>query len=252
MDSTGNARPFDYGAVCNLVTKHALGVLRAKVQNLDHHLKEIKEGAVRCDLYPDGTLLIEGGGSFDKLRNFIINQQLLASGGVWDSRGFLSLDPFPCKAYALWYTTDYRESLGELSFSVIFPSLHTYPTKDYRVEDLQITVVFRKRASAQVRKRFAACLSGWFKSVANRGMFGEGPIRSASNELRFRGRLVQFRLDASQSGQDTLNWLLLSVLNFGYEVSAVQRFIFDQETQLGIFVDSIDDSTLPEIYNLNQ
>ena len=162
---------------------------------------------------------------------------MLASGGVHDGLAFQSVDPFPSQTYALWVTEEYDESLGEDGFQVWFPALYTYPSRDYRLDDFPITVVFKRKPKGPIQSRFATLLTEWFRGVAKAGILGEGPIRSVSGEVQFRGALAQLRIDASDSGQHTLNWLLVAVLNFGYEVSRVQQFIFDQEKHLRLFVD---------------
>ena len=234
MDSDSSikgARP-DPPGFSNLVTKHALAILNDRLIDADRCLCEIKSQAERSVTYPDGSLLLEAGGSFEKLEQMIIQNQLMGEGGIWQPHGFASLEPFPDRIYMTWYTTEYRESLGELDLGIWDPKLHTYPSKDYRVEDLQISILFAQAAGERTRTRLAACLCTWFNSVDKEGMFGEGPISKASDELVFRGRLAQFRLDASRSGQDTLNWLFLTVLNFGYEVNIIQDFLFSQEKLL--------------------
>ena len=72
-------------------------------------------------------------------------------------------------------------------------------------------------------------------------------IEKVSNEVEFRGRVAQFRVNASRSGQDTLNWLLLSVLNFGYAVSQVSNLIFNQEKNLDFFIDRRLDTKLERL-----
>jgi hypothetical protein len=207
------------------------------------HLMKIQKEAARFGSYPDGTIMIQGGDSFVKLDRLIIKSQLLGEGGVWEGGAFAGLDPFSNLNYGMFYTTAYEESLGDDGFHVWFPKLHTCPTTDYQVDDFQITVQFRRRLGGRLRRRFARFLGEWFESVLREGSFGEGPIKWTSDQVVFRGRVAQFRLDASRSGQDTLNWLLICVLNFGYDVALVQDFIFDQEKQISRFVEPLEDIT---------
>lgn len=216
--------------VVNLLTGPALALLKTKCSNYVGVMDDLIGRANRVVTYPDGTLLLDGGGTFQFFRNMIIEHQLIASGGIEDSVGFLSLDPFPHKSYALWHTNEYGESLGEDGFRVWFPKIHTMPTSDYNITDLQISVIFKRPASAKNREEFKACLNRCLDSVCKQGVFGEGPILKASPIVVFRGAVAQFRLDASKSGQDTLNWILLSVLNFGHDVLGVTNFIFDHES----------------------
>lgn len=218
---------------CNLVSIHALHILQKKLPELE----QLEASAVRHGYYPDGTLLIEGPDVFKSLWELLPKRHLLVDGGVWQPNGFVGIEPLSAKSYTLWYTSDYRESLGELDFGIAFPSMWSCPTKDYQLGNFLISVAFKRVPTAEVRAQFALSLTRWFQSVSREGMFGEGPIKPASTELEFRGRLVQFRIDASRSGQDTLNWLLLFALNFGYEVSLVTNFIFDHEKKLQTFLE---------------
>ena len=237
--ATKEARQRLYWAFTNLFTSHALALLKQKRPDFELILDEIKSEAVRSVSYPDGTLLIEGGDSYLKLRSLLIKEQLFAHGGIWGGPAFESVEPFSRKAYKMWYTVEYAESLRD-DFNVIFPRMHTFPTSDYQISNLLITILFKRKPSQKVKKQFGEFLGQWFQSVANLGLFGEGPITKASDEVTVRGQVAQFRLDASKSGQDTLNWLLVSVLNFGYEVSAVEQFVFNHEKQLRTFLGPFD------------
>jgi hypothetical protein len=192
---------------------------------------------------PQGVPIIRTGRCSSKGQTHSISygnfclRRLWGEGGIWQPKGFGGLEPLSDKGYSLWYTTDYREGLGELDFSVVFPSMWACPTTDYRVENLLISIGFKRTPTRQIRSRFVAAMEHWFRSVSQHGVFGEGPIKPVLAQLDFRGRLVQFRIDVTQSGQDTLNWLLLSALNFGYEVSAVSDFMFDHEKQVQSFLD---------------
>lgn len=154
--------------------------------------------------------------------------------GIWQPHGFGGLEEFTrgLKGYMLFYTRDYREGLGELDFSVAFPGMLSQPTKDYKLHDLQISVGFKRKASSKTQRSFVQCLEKYFVSVSKAGVFDEGPLRLVSKEIEFRGHVAQFRVDASASGQDTLNWLLITALNFGYATSAVTDFIFDHDKDL--------------------
>jgi len=228
---------------CNLFTRHAIEVAARKMPGFGERLIWLAEETSRHGYYPDGTLLIEGENTTGMLLNFLARNRLLGSGdedGVWQPNGYGSLDPFPSKVCYLWYTAAYRESLGDFDFSILFPAICSRPTSDYQLENLQISVGFSRRPSVQVRRRFAAYLGEWFGSVSERGVFGEGPVMPVSWEVEFRGRWAQFWIDASKSGQDTLNWLLIWVLNFGYTVSRVADFAFDHKIEL-FLCETLDD-----------
>jgi hypothetical protein len=226
----------EYASIANLIVGSTLTLLRRKVPGFETQLESLRAAARRSAYYPDGTLLLEGGDTFIRFRNLLIREQVLASGGVHDCVGFQSIDPFPDQSYALWIPEEYEDNLGEPGFHVWFPRLYTYPSREYRLDDFPITVVFKRKPKPAIQSRFVAILASWFRGVSKEGILGEGPLRSVSKEVQFRGTLAQLRVDASSSGQNTLNGLLLSVLTFGHEVSPVKDFIFDQEKHLELFV----------------
>lgn len=213
-------------------------------------LNSLQNDAERYGRYPDGTLLFEGGDSFHRLWNAITASRLQENGvptpnllehGIWQPHGFGGLEEFRkgTTSYMLFYTRDYRESLGALDFSVVFPAIVSDPTRDYDLKNLQISVGFKRKVSQKTRRLFLESLKKYFDSVSKAGMFNEGPLRLASPEIAFRDRLAQFRIDASSSGQDTLNWLLITVLNFGYSTSLVEQFVFDHDKNLERFTGPI-------------
>ena len=213
-------------------------------------LAEIEASATRRECFPDGTRLIEGRGTFDQIWQMMLRNRLVGEGGVWHPRSFGSLERL-VKICVLWYTTEYRESLGELNLGIIFPNVGSNPTSACDRKNLLVTVGFCRKPSEEVSQSFIRCLGEFFRSVSRQGMFGEGPVRPRSSEVEFRGRVAQFRIDASNSGQDTLNWLLLCVINFGYSTSQVIDFVVDHEEGLESFIGRIGRTVikvpLPEI-----
>lgn len=197
---------------CALLSTHALSIMEKHMPQLPLFLENIKKDAERHGCYPDGTLLFEGGDSFHRLWNGIRTSRLQENGvptpnllerGIWQPNGYGGLKEFTndAKSYMLFYTRDYREHLGELDLSVAFPSMWACPTNDYNIKDLQLSVAFKRKASSKIQESFLRCLEKYFSSVSKEGMLNEGPLKLASPEVVFRGRLAQFRIDASCSGR---------------------------------------------------
>lgn len=82
------------------------------------------------------------------------------------------------------------------------------------IDDLLVTVVFHRRLSKRLRAEFTSLIVRYVDSVRLRGAFGEGPVSLACSEIDYYTRVAQFRIDASRSGQNTINWLILSILAF--------------------------------------
>lgn len=215
----------------SIITTHALSVMVKYMPDLDAQLGVIRADAARHECYPDGSIFIEGKNSTDRLWKLILAKGLLAK-GVCQPNGFGSIEPFPNTHYRLYYTYDYSESLEDLGFVITGPGAWKTGPADYKLSNLLISVGFIKSPPDEIKYRFVASLREWFQSVSVKGLFEEGPIKLVSSELEFRGRLVQFRIDASQSGQHTLNWLLIHTLNFAYSSIPITDFIFDHEGQV--------------------
>ncbi len=237
----------DQKICCTLLTSHALSIMEKHVPQLQLFLESLKDAADRYGQYPDGTMLFEGGDSFHRLWNRIkasrrvdrgVPEPNLLMHGIWHPNSFGGLEEFTRGKifYMLFYTRDYRESLGELDFSVVFPSMWAHPTKDYNLKNLLISIGFTRKVSTKTQQDFAQCLEEFFSSVSSSGILNEGPLKLVFKEIEFRGRLAQFRVDSSSAGQDTLNWLLITALNFGYSTSTISDFVFDHDKDIERFI----------------
>lgn len=177
--------------------------------------------------YPDGTIQVGMGPP-----NAEPEQQLwtlLTSGwNQWSGRlgerdaslpcnGWRHIATFAARRYTLAYGCDYQQQLGEQRL-LFYPGPYNVPTElEGRLHQLQTVVVFRRKPARQAMSAFASALRQWHNSVRQAGMAGDGPIRSISQHVEWRGRAALFAIDASASGQDTLNWLIVSLVHFGTE-----------------------------------
>lgn len=136
---------------------------------------------------------------------------------------------FPKGGYSLWYTSDYSErtedEIGLSVFPIALPGA-VVASDELDPSKLLVTVNFRGRVTAATRQGFVAALAAWAAMVAEGGISGEGPARVRPLGVRFRGRWAQFEIDASASGQNTVNWLTLCLLNFGYAVLLVEGIVY--------------------------
>jgi hypothetical protein len=224
-----------------LISKPAVAHLTATVPEFGARLQDTEGRASACYRYPDGSIQLEGlsDSEWQELCHFLYEKLVpVDADGIDDvDTHFRSLAPFGSKSYRLWYTAEYAKKLGGEQRLLLLPG-HPCPD-EYKLECLPVTVPFRRKPTKKVLDRLAECLTAWFESVSKEGMFGEGPVDSISGEMEiWSARVVQFTLDVHRSGQNTLNWLTLSLLNFAYEASAIT----------GIFYDSMNNPTYPD-YN---
>ena len=64
-------------------------------------------------------------------------------------------------------------------------------------------------------EELAGILRQWFADIGSKGVFGEAGLKSTSPTLHWLDKSAGFELDATGSGQETLNTLYLAVLNWG-------------------------------------
>jgi hypothetical protein len=218
----------------DIITSHALSIMIEHVPNLADHFEEIRGVAQKHGTYPDGSVFFDGSYEIcsQRLWDLIIKLGVM-SFGVWQPKGFGGLQEFGGRVCGLYYTQDYRESLGENDMQIRTPNEAVLETKPaYCLKDLGISVVFKRKPSQEIRQRFAQSICEWGKQIRDNGVCGEGPVKIISPSIEFRGRLAQFRIDVSRSGQHSLNWLLIWILNFGYSTSAVADMIIDHDDNL--------------------
>jgi hypothetical protein len=207
-----------------VISQPAMAFLTANVVGYLEGLKHIGARAEAFYEYPDGSTQVEGPTVGDDLWKLVPAEQRLE---VNLNSYFRSLATFPTKLYELWYTADYAKKLGDSGFRVV-----TKPgaprREDYDLERLRVTVALRRKPRPKVLERLAEWLTAWFRGVCQRGMFEEGPADGISAEMEiWSSRVAQFTIDVHRSGQSTLNWLSLSLLNFGYQVTPITDVFYD-------------------------
>ena len=63
-------------------------------------------------------------------------------------------------------------------------------------------------------------------------MFGEGPITICKNHVEFHNKHAHFSIDASLSGQHTVNWLILAIISFSY-INTIYEIVFTPREYAG-------------------
>jgi hypothetical protein len=146
---------------------------------------------------------------------------------------FQTLGPFaPKRYYCIQYPVAYQEKLRtEDSFMVGQGRIRPPAPGEFDLAHLEATVAFRTRVSKAVREAFVGAISTWARTAAERGAFDDGPVSLASPGIEFSGTRARFLLDASLSGQDTLNWLALAILDFGEDVHVVTGVFFGSSAE---------------------
>jgi hypothetical protein len=183
--------------------------------------------------YPDGTLQFdcpdaiaaENASRDIGLFQFLFDQTI-------SSTLSRNLAAFPEQCYSFYYGGDYQRRLGEDEFIAGRGSGMKHWPGEYRLEDILFTIWFRRRPSNDVRAALAGEIGAWLASVAEAGLWSEGPVLPIVPHMQFRGKRADIRLDASRSGPHTLMYLILTALEFGHRVAPVGSAVFNYDDPL--------------------
>ncbi len=171
--------------------------------------------------FPDGSLCItedcEKHIVFTELANVSNTLGYTACG----TTTFRSLAPFtPCQ-YTLFYDAKYSSKFGEECMVVTPMPTHQELPSERALDRLSVFVEFRRSTTQDTIRQFSRMLSKWIDSVSRNGVFGEGPVQEISETVEFGRYGASFYFSASQTGPNTINWLILTVLNFGCDFATV-------------------------------
>ena len=181
--------------------------------------------------YPNGALQTEGAQSADELLRILTLAQVLGRDLIAHSQ-FRSLSPFPRHLYQLVHSGLYDQRVGETGV-VIVPTSHARELPGERcLDDLFVAVEFRRRQNKKTMNRFIEVVRSWASSVSQNGIFSEGPAFLATQVVVFQGLQARFRINLGLSGQDTLNWLSLLIIDYGLEVNPINTIVYGLEEGL--------------------
>jgi hypothetical protein len=199
---------------------------------LDRYL--ILDGPVRR--FPNGAIEIDESRVGDEAMEAMIAYTSNAPGsfGIEGAGLFSPIGPFSSnREYAIQYPRSYQEKLkSEESFAVGIGRYRSPLPGEFELERLKVTIGFRTRPSKTVRLAFADAVASWAGSASERGAFDDGPVALISPDVSFNGIRAWFQIDVQRSGQDTLNWLSLVVLDFGEDIHTTTRVSIGQSTEI--------------------
>lgn len=169
-------------------------------------------------LYPDGSLWSDDLPYWGRLVDWLRKTHYYGIG----STDFRPLAPFggdqqpppQCTLiYPAWYAALVSEStiLNEVS-PRNYSSVNEW---EHDLAHLRVTISIHKRMNKAAAIEFAEVVRDWYSQIGSKGVFGEGGISLRSPLVHYRGREVGIEIDASSSGQETLNSLVLAALNWG-------------------------------------
>ena len=189
-------------------------------------------------VFPDGGLLVRTDRDDESLARHV--HALISS--KWEILSVVSgcpirrLAPFGAHlSYDLMYR-EFRDPVsGKRHPLLLHPNSWTPVDTDSeaKLNNLSLAVKFESLPSSQVVEHFMQLVRYWSDSVSETGVFGEGPAFLATPLIEFRELCAFVRLDASRSGPETLNWLMMLLADFGFDIHSVKAIRYDHENHPG-------------------
>ena len=179
--------------------------------------------------FPDGSVELSLAG-FQSLWPAIKQ----ASDEGIDARNSLplrSLAGWPLRHYRLMLDGATADEIGEARLLVQPSSNDPEGPAERRRDRLPVFCNFRRRVNRNAMISFAAAILRWAEMTGEFGIFGEGPARLAATEVLFEGSRAWFAVDVSRTGQATVNWLTLSLLEFGRDVIPITEITYGGRTE---------------------
>jgi hypothetical protein len=210
------------------VARSVLSLIAQEVSDLERIIASFEgEGVLRR--FPDGSIYLTTEDAY--VRFFAVFE---GRGGLINQHGWRSLGAFAPARFVLVYPRSYWDLLvGTVGGFFSCGTNVGQPTpSEFNLQSLAITLRLKRKPGTEIRERYAEMIVDWLASVSEHGVFDEGPIGRASQFVEFQGLRAQFRIDASASGQHTLNWFILKALQFGIDVSPVSVILIAAEEAL--------------------
>ena len=230
----------------NIIILHsaAISIIEAEIGGVVDLFSRQDDSAALVQMFPDGSMQLSGNTIYEDVRRILVASGLLGNSLIWKTL-FRSLAPFHTNHYHFVYSNEYQNKLGECNFiNGQSPVMPGESAGERELRNLLVTVGFRHRPNAQIRRKYCVATIDWAESISRRGIFDEGPASLASPGVEFRGTRAQFRIDASRSGQNTLNWLSICIFNFGDRIHAVEAVKFASEDLLDVCFGPAHDAPL--------
>lgn len=168
-------------------------------------------------LYPDGSLWSDDLQYSARLSDWIRRTNYYGTG----STAFRPLAPFggdqeAAPDYILQYPAWYAALVSESTIlAEVGPREVPVNEWEYDLAHLRVTISIHKKMTKATAIELGEVVRDWYSQIGSKGVFDEGGVALRSPLMHYRGREVGIEIDASNSGQETLNSLVLAALNWG-------------------------------------
>ncbi len=160
------------------------------------------------DVYPCGAVQM-------RAENLILDRLREWEAG---NTGFRALAAFGERQYILFYPGWFAEKVERATGNDISIApgvgLSVVPS-EYDVGVVRVLISFYRSCRQRVAESLSQVIGRWFSDVGSRGVFGERGLKEMSRHLWYRDPHCMVTVDVTGSGQETLNTLLLAILNWG-------------------------------------
>jgi hypothetical protein len=216
--------------------------------------------------YPDGTLQISVPDvinifknteyhqyAYQKETDIITDQCNLLKkpiDRIIDRITYTSLPPWSNQDYLIYHCEPFMSQLPDESiFFHLKDDIHPERQKFYEspIESVPIHIVFKRKLDKKAREQFTHVVAQWITDIENNKIFGGGRILVKENGVTFYSKVAHFTIDASQSNQTALNWLILLLIDFCHHTLITDVF-FMRFKYVEEFVDEEIFSTIAENY----
>ena len=198
-------------------------IMPSMLDLIRRHDPGIDELTKRCGsfVYPDGSVQFEDAKSRETFRAMMKGaaerEMSEAKYGLLDGMllgvsSLVSWAEHHPRMYGVLFWDRMVKDLDDTNHVLIMAFVPSYRKPISPLDKFWTTILFRRVPSEEQRTEFAATVGQCLSSLAAKGLDGEGRLVLRGEGVSFQGKQASFCIDASQSGQKSLNWLLLTLL----------------------------------------
>ncbi len=170
--------------------------------------------------YPDGSVRWLGDSDFSRTFRQLLQYQVP---GAYGNSCFRPLAVFGGglnlgTVWDLTYPGSYGHFLGEfdeLGLGLGPGAGRLVAAFEHDPARVQVGITMYRKITHKIADELAVVVKQWFSEIGSKGVFGEEGVRSLSHMMHYSGRQAYFEINATDSGQETLNTFYLAVLNWG-------------------------------------
>ncbi len=170
--------------------------------------------------FPDGSVAVKRTEAAEEVLLWLGCLELQNNRTMfWKNTLFRSPLPAHYRRYQIISPIEYFERTGEMG-PVVAPT-PLCPERDVDMQKLTVRVQFAKILKSMQVGCFTRKLQQFQELLRKDEIFKPAFLTLELSSLVFKSKQAEFAIGAVNSRQDIINWLTLTILNFGYEVFPV-------------------------------